>query len=381
MNGLGAVSDPSMDEILASIRKIIAEDTDGLRLTRDKSASPAPLRSQEAADSRSLDEGMPANLMSEEADFDLPSILRPSVPVPSDRSSGVLNRLADALLGGHGPYTASARGVEPVRSLEEDLADLLDGPQSPRSDATVALPPPVSAPAPMESISPVKYGEVAGSSFPTSVPQAQRLLASLDESLALLSDPASRDRLRDLAMRMPLVSAGAASAAVAGARPPQPGFADGALASLELSRFASLAEPPQGLPSETATSDDAGPIVIASMPASSVAPGPGTRTAPVAPALPETEIKRAQQVPGAPKAKTGSRSAETVNGAGRGESAGRTKPNAEPKAAKPAEAPPRKKQPQTVGPPPSVPASSPSVGSSTPATATDKARASVISAA
>lgn len=350
MNGLGSAGEPSMEEILASIRKIIADDTDGLRLTRAGVPAPAPGGFGEAPSP-----GPDESPMSFEHEMDLPSILRPAPPAAPERS-GVLNRLADALRGG--PAAPAARGAEPARSLEEDLADLLEGPaaQAASPAAPLAARAPIVPPVPIERADSGPQGD-----FPASIPQAQQLFAKLDASLALLTEQhLPRDRLRELVARTPLVPVGHLPETSTGAPFPGP-----------------------------AASEDSGPVVIAGM------PSPGAPAAPdVPPVLAELVrsnggSKAARQSASTGKAKAPSRP-ESANGGERREATNKAR-STPAKAAGPAAAASEPHAPvapagtNRTSVESALPSNAPATADVTPppvaAGVMDKARASVISAA
>jgi hypothetical protein len=106
---------PSMEEILASIRRIIAEEP---------VSTPHAIDLKPAAASDSA--------IDEHSDFELPSIFR-SPPAPAEKSTPLFGRLTDAIRGATATAASEAR---PARDADDSGSDL-DGqtPRSARKDA------------------------------------------------------------------------------------------------------------------------------------------------------------------------------------------------------------------------------------------------------
>lgn len=102
---------PSMEEILASIRRIIAEEPPGS----------APGKSKFIA--------LPPDSLDDHADFELPAIFR-SQPAPQEKPAALFGRLTDAIRG------ASAPGAEPLQMRADDQgAEPVEAPAwAPRND-------------------------------------------------------------------------------------------------------------------------------------------------------------------------------------------------------------------------------------------------------
>ncbi|HEX2843580.1 DUF2497 domain-containing protein [Hyphomicrobium sp.] len=109
---------PSMEEILASIRRIIAEEPSGYPHNGELRGTPIMLKGD--------------GLLEDAGDFDLPAIFRSSPPPATDRQTPLLGRLTDAIRGAttaqpetrngvngdsaHADQAASAASSEPVHS-------------------------------------------------------------------------------------------------------------------------------------------------------------------------------------------------------------------------------------------------------------------------
>lgn len=125
MNKPGQIGEPSMEDILASIRKIIAEDP----------AATPPRPAPEAA-SRGTSTTLPNTAVT------APAATNPVRPDPGPLSG----RLSDLMR--NGPAEASAPAVAPpsaVHPLDDDLADLLDEPSKPAAPKANAAPSPFAA--------------------------------------------------------------------------------------------------------------------------------------------------------------------------------------------------------------------------------------------
>lgn len=92
---------PSMEEILASIRRIIAEEPSGSSQMIDLRARPRPT--------------LIASLIDEQADFELPAIFRPSAQPSSEKHTPLFGRLTDAIRNASGVV---AEPRTPVRANE-----------------------------------------------------------------------------------------------------------------------------------------------------------------------------------------------------------------------------------------------------------------------
>ena len=89
---------PSMEEVLASIRRIIAEEPDGPNQIIDLS------RPSLVGD----------GLLEDAADFELPSIFRPAAaPAATEKNSPLFGRLTDAIRGASGGVPADLKPAEP----------------------------------------------------------------------------------------------------------------------------------------------------------------------------------------------------------------------------------------------------------------------------
>lgn len=101
---------PSMEEILASIRRIIAEEPTGPHPNSELRGTPIMLKGD--------------GVLEDAGDFDLPAIFRSSPPAQTERPTPLLGRLTDAIRG------ATAAQPEPRSSLNgEELAhaEAVDG--------------------------------------------------------------------------------------------------------------------------------------------------------------------------------------------------------------------------------------------------------------
>lgn len=83
MNTMEKNSQPSMEEILASIRRIIAEEPATSHASGELRGTPIMLRGD--------------GVLDDAGDFDLPAIFRSSPSQPTERSSPLLGRLTDAI--------------------------------------------------------------------------------------------------------------------------------------------------------------------------------------------------------------------------------------------------------------------------------------------
>ncbi len=101
----------SMEEILASIRKIIAEDPTG----------PSPIIDLDAPQRQQRGDG----LLDDPSDFDLPSIFRSPAAAPTERATPLFGRLSEAIrnasANGHG--SEGARAEPALSSLRLHRAD------------------------------------------------------------------------------------------------------------------------------------------------------------------------------------------------------------------------------------------------------------------
>ncbi len=101
---------PSMEEILASIRRIIAEEPPaGQQVIELKPAKASPALAESALD--------------DHAEFELPSIFRP-IPAAQEKHTPLLGRLTDAIRGAAGSSSEArvARAVEEGTVVAGDLA-------------------------------------------------------------------------------------------------------------------------------------------------------------------------------------------------------------------------------------------------------------------
>lgn len=106
-----ASGEPSMEEILASIRKIIAEEPSGSRPTPETAAKAAL--------------GQASGAGADAADEDLPAILKAPAPQePQEKSAPLLGRIAGALRGG--TPGLQARDPKSPPGVDADISDLLE---------------------------------------------------------------------------------------------------------------------------------------------------------------------------------------------------------------------------------------------------------------
>lgn len=88
---------PSMEEILASIRRIIAEEPSGYPHNGELRGAPIMLKGD--------------GLLEDAGDFDLPAIFRSSPPPATDRQAPLLGRLTDAIRGATTAQPETRNGV------------------------------------------------------------------------------------------------------------------------------------------------------------------------------------------------------------------------------------------------------------------------------
>jgi uncharacterized protein len=111
---------PSMEEILASIRRIIAEEPQGPNPVIDLNARAAASRTD-----LDLDEG---------TDFELPSMFRPSVQPATEKHTPLFGRLTDAIRGASASVGSDARparfhdGAGPVAEINYTNGHSLEDP-------------------------------------------------------------------------------------------------------------------------------------------------------------------------------------------------------------------------------------------------------------
>ena len=98
MNAVEKNGQPSMEEILASIRRIIAEEPNGTSPVIDLRAKPKPV--------------LITSLIDEQADFELPAIFRPNAH-PTEKHTPLFGRLTDAIRNASGGAT-DTRPVKPT---------------------------------------------------------------------------------------------------------------------------------------------------------------------------------------------------------------------------------------------------------------------------
>lgn len=169
MSGSEAASEPSMEEILASIRKIIAEestvpaatplryDAGALRgeTGRGELLRDVPGRRE---DWRGESEGDPSEGI--DLEFDLPSIFRPAEPQP-ERALPLRNRLAEAARAGTALFRSSSSNLPadpPLRNEDFPIYPQNSTDQGPTTAPPILLPPPVPMPTAAPVLPPVTKG-------------------------------------------------------------------------------------------------------------------------------------------------------------------------------------------------------------------------------
>ncbi len=179
------VQEPSMEEILASIRRIIADD-EGKAPATEKAAAPEPAKAEKPAPApapKAVMNDIPPSKIAAAA----PAKAAPPPALPPAAAASNSQDDIDALLAGLDETTAGeeARAPEPEPAPEPEVLELTD-------DMAVAPPPPVQSPAaasfrkvdPQDDIEFIESGRLAqkaaspsfGSSF-ESVSPRQPILA------------------------------------------------------------------------------------------------------------------------------------------------------------------------------------------------------------
>jgi cell pole-organizing protein PopZ len=147
---------PSMEEILASIRRIIAEEPSGHSSHGELRGTPIMLKGDGALD--------------DAGDFDLPAIFRSSPPAAAERQAPLLGRLTDAIRGAAAAQP-EARGLfngdeEPIRSAPVDGGALSAEPSVSPNAGLSSLKPVVRPSEPAPSSDPRLSGSPAAAPDP-----------------------------------------------------------------------------------------------------------------------------------------------------------------------------------------------------------------------
>ncbi len=265
---------PSMEEILASIRRIIAEEPTSYPHNGELRGTPIVLKGD--------------GVLEDASDFDLPAIFRASPPPPVERPAPLLGRLTDAI------RNATAAPSEPraaASDAAEDAGEGLSSLKSARAEAPTERAGLFNGQSRGASPSPASLSGAAGEAFPA----GPRALAD-DEPKRVMA-PFKDTHFVRMSSAAPLAS-------------PQPS-----------SPFPAFSAPPSAAPfAGNPMAADFGTIVPGELDRASLSTPPMARAAPIAmppPPLPAAEPARnaSDQAPPANAGQTGTVETGTIEDA------------------------------------------------------------------